>query len=77
MRKRTPEEIAELLEKFNTEILPWCQEKNLSLHNAFEITRKNDTEKYAILSALWSIQPGKEYLRDTFNRKSKTPKWGK
>lgn len=67
MRKQTPEEIAELLEKFDTEIFPWIKENNLSLHNAFEISRKSDRGKYIILASLWSNKAGKAFLQDTFN----------
>lgn len=68
MRKRKIdiEEMAKLMDDFDNIIKPWCKENKLSLHNAFEISRATDEEKYKILSGLWSTTAGKAYLKSLF-----------
>lgn len=55
-----------LTDKFRDEVVPLCLEKNFTLHQVFEYTRKYDRKKYKILSELWSTYFGKVYLRDCF-----------
>ena len=63
------EKLTRNLEYFNNIIVPWCEENNYSLHNAFENSRNTDEEKYNVLSELWKYPIGKEYLRSFFRQR--------
>ncbi len=65
-KKIDVEEMAKLMKDFDNIVEPWCKENKLSLHNAFEISRATDNEKYKILSGLWSTKVGKAYLESLF-----------
>ncbi len=51
-----------LMDDFHSQVVPWCEECQLSLHNAFEISRSgttnDDTMRYRILSELWQTKFG-------------------
>lgn len=70
LKKDELPQFSENLDYYRKIIEPWCREKNLSLHKAFEISRQstNETEQqiYKTLSYLWHTQVGKWYLRDCF-----------
>ena len=67
MRKKPdPQKSGQLLDDFKLNVLPWCEENRLSLHQAFELSREEDSEKYRILSGLWATRVGKIYLRSLF-----------
>lgn len=66
IKKRSAEEVYKLLADFDNTVLPWCKENELSLHQAFEISRKSDKEKYTILTSLWHTYIGKAYLKSCF-----------
>ncbi len=65
-RKIDSETLRQLLNDFDSIVEPWCIENKLSLHQAFEISRENDKEKYDILSNLWASKEGKYYLQVLF-----------
>lgn len=65
-RKLPTNELREATHYFIAIIKPWCIENNYTLHQAFEISRENDDEKYQALSKLWSTPFGKEYLKSAF-----------
>lgn len=67
-KKLSSEELKSLLDELNNTVIPWCEENELSLHRAFELSRETDPEKYEVLSRLWSTQFGKEYLRSCFQK---------
>ena len=67
-KKKDPEEIKKMIVDFNNIVVPWCKKKKLSLHQAFEISRKTDKEKYMILINLWRTYLGKAYLKSAFSR---------
>lgn len=56
----------ELLKQFDEIIVPWVTEEKLSLHNAFEISRMFEPEKYEILSKLYRTLVGQTYLKEYF-----------
>lgn len=62
------ERMSELMDEFESIIVPWCKEGNLSLHQAFELSRKVDSVKYGILHDLWYTSCGRAYLRSCFVR---------
>jgi hypothetical protein len=71
MRKKiSVEQLKELLNGFNSLVVPWCEDNGYSLHKAFEACREgeaeDDKQRYYILSELWSCQFGKLYLKDYF-----------
>jgi hypothetical protein len=68
-KKITAERLRQLLEEFNQTILPWCEENELSLHEAFERSRETDQEKYKVLSEIWGTYAGKMYLRSLFKER--------
>lgn len=66
MKKISAEEHMKLLDFFLEHIAPWCRENQYSLHQAFEASRKQDKEKYQVLSDLWHTPSGKAYLKSAF-----------
>lgn len=66
MRKISVSRAMYLQDFFNRKIECWCRENNYSLHEAFEVSRKEKSEYYIILSELWSTYFGREYLRSVF-----------
>ena len=66
MKKISTEEHMRLLDFFLEQIEPWCRENNFSLHQAFEVSREQDKEKYQVLSDLWHTPAGKAYLQSSF-----------
>lgn len=60
------DKFAELLNDFRQFVRPWCEENKLSLHQAFELSREGDPEKYRVLSGLWKTLPGRAYLKSLF-----------
>ena len=66
-RPADPDKMRELLDEFHGIVKPWCEENELSLHQAFEISRASQPEIHRILSCLWSTTAGKEYLRSLFS----------
>ena len=65
-----------LMDDFHSQVVPWCEECQLSLHNAFEISRNgttnDDTMRYRILSELWQTKFGKAYLQSYFRSRGGT-----
>ena len=70
MRKKlSGDEIIALIDSFQTQVVPWCEENGFSLHRAFEESRQSEQEKYYVLSTLWGTPFGREYLRCYFRSK--------
>lgn len=65
-KKVSSERMHELLDEFKNNIMPWCEDNQLSLHKAFEISRTEAKEIYSTLSELWSTAVGKAYLQSVF-----------
>lgn len=65
-RRLPMDEMKALLDEFHATVEPWCRENNLSLHQAFELSRASDPEKHRVLGRLWSTYAGKEFLRSRF-----------
>lgn len=77
MRKKVdPDQFAQLMDDFEKIVLPWCEENELSLHRAFELSREADPEKYKVLSGLWGTLPGRSYLRSLFRSRGGTLRKG-
>ena len=66
MKKVDTKQIMMFVDIFIDQIQPWCQENKLSLHEAFELSREKDLEKYKVLKGLWCTYFGREYLRSAF-----------
>lgn len=77
MIKLAAEELAKLLGVFKEQIEPWCRENNFSLHQAFEISREQDKEKYRVLNKLWYTKTGRNFLRSAFKDGSLSQNNGK
>ncbi len=63
MRKANPEQIKTWMGVFNDEIVPFMCKNSMSLHNAFDYVRENNSEWHAALSGLWYTYVGKCYLQ--------------
>lgn len=63
-------EAKKLMDDFHSQVVPWCEKYQLSLHNAFEESRNGTTDddamRYRIISELWRTKFGKTYLQSYF-----------
>lgn len=69
IRRIEPNEMAQLLDAFKQQVLPWCENNEFSLHEAFKRSRDADPEKHTILSRLWHTKQGRAYLSSVFQSK--------